>query len=70
MKTLKFDGFEAEISEEELSKDVLDISFGGYMMVQFTKQKDGTFRPTNAVDGWGKNCYKEVKDKELLIINQ
>lgn len=32
------------------------------MMVQFTKQEDGTYKPTNAMDGWGNNCYQEIAD--------
>tara|TARA_R110002012_G_scaffold305404_1_gene509530 strand:+ start:132 stop:338 length:207 start_codon:yes stop_codon:yes gene_type:complete len=67
MKTLKFDGFKVAISDEELSQNVFDIDFGGAMMVQFTKQEDGTFKPTNAMNGWGNNCYQEISDKEVVI---
>jgi len=67
MKTLKFDGQEVAISDKELSQDVFDIDFGGAMMVQFTKQEDGTFKPTNAMNGWGNNCYQEIADKEVVI---
>ena len=67
MRKLKFDGQEIAISDDELSKDVFDIDFGGSMMVQFTKQEDGNYKPTNAMNGWGENCYKEIADKEVVI---
>jgi hypothetical protein len=67
MKKLKFDGLEVEISEDELNYDVFDVNFGGSMMVQFTRQEDGTLKPTNAMNGWGNNCFNEISDKEVVI---
>jgi len=67
MKILKFDGFEQEISDKELNENVLEIDFGGHMKVQFTKQEDGNYIPTNAMDGWGDNCYQEISDKKVVI---
>ncbi len=67
MKTLKFDGMEVAISDEDLQNDVFDIDFGGHIKVQFTKQKDGKYIPTNAMNGWGDNCYQEIVDKEVVI---
>ena len=67
MKILKFDGYEVEISEHELNQDEFDIDFGVSMKVEFTKQKDGSFKPTNAMNGWGDNCYQEIWYKEVII---
>ena len=67
MKTLKFDGMEVAISDEDLQNDVFDIDFGGHIKVQFTKQDDGKYKPTNAMNGWGDNCYQEIADKEVVI---
>lgn len=70
MKILMFDGFKVPISDDDLSSDMFDIDFGGVMMVQFTKLDDGTFKPTNAMNGWGDNCYNQIADKEVTIINK
>ena len=35
--------------------------------MDFTKQKDGNYKPTNAMNGWGDNCYQEIADKEVVI---
>lgn len=67
MKTLKFDGMKVAISDEDLQHNVLDIDFGGHIKVQFTKQADGKYKPTNAMDGWGYNCYQEIADKKVVI---
>ena len=67
MKTLKFDGMEVAISDEDLQNDVFDMNFGGHIKVQFTKQDDGKYKPTNAMNGWGDNCYQEIANKEVVI---
>lgn len=67
MKTLKFDGMEVAISDEELQQEVFDIDFGGHIKVQFTKQKDGNYKPTNAMNGWGDNCFSEIEGKDVVI---
>lgn len=65
MKTLKFNGYETVITDKELSQEVFDIDFGD-MMVRFTKQGNG-FKPTNAMNGYGINCYKEIAGKKVTI---
>jgi len=67
MKTLKFDGMEVAISDEDLQQKIFDIDFGGHIKVQFTKQDNGKYIPTNAMNGWGDNCYQEIADKEVVI---
>ena len=67
MKTLKFDGMEVAISDEDLQQNVFNIDFGGHIKVQFAKQDDGKYIPTNAMNGWGDNCYQEIADKEVVI---
>jgi hypothetical protein len=67
MKTLKFDGMEVAISDEDLQQKIFDIDFGGHIKVQFTKQDNGKYIATNAMNGWGDNCYQEIADKEVVI---
>lgn len=66
---LTFAGLETVINENDLPKaegEYIDVGFGGCMMVQFTKT-NGDLIPTNAVDGWGYNCFDEVKSEELTL---
>lgn len=66
---LTFAGLETVINESDLPKaegEYVDIYFGGCMMVQFTKTNGGLI-PTNAVNGWGNNCFEEVKGEELTL---
>ena len=69
MKRVFFEGMEKSIPSEEFNKDVFDIYFWGVIMVQFTKQEDGSYKPTNAMNGGGYNCFESIKDKELIIID-
>jgi len=68
MKTLKFDGYETEVTEEDLQQESLEVDFGGCLMVLFHKQDNGTFKPVNAMDGWGENCFEQIKDLPLEIV--
>lgn len=66
-KKLSFRGFATTLSEDELSLDVMHINFGGAMLVEFTKQEDGSYLPTNAMNGWGDNCYDAIKHEKVII---
>lgn len=66
---LTFAGLETVINESDLPMaegEYVDIGFGGCMMVQFIKT-NGDIIPTNAVNGWGNNCFEEVKGEELTL---
>ncbi len=66
-KILTFDGMTVSIPESFLEEEIINVDFNGDMMVQFEKQSDGTFKPRNAMNGHGQNCYDQIKNKVLLI---
>lgn len=66
---LTFGVLETIINESDIPKaegEHINVDFGGCMMVQFTKT-NGDLIPTNAVNGWGDNCFDEVKGEELTL---
>lgn len=65
---LQFNGLKAEILKIDLEKSILEVDFNGELLVQFTKQENGDFVPTNAMNGYGENCYDEIKNKILIIV--
>lgn len=67
MIKLKFYGHKVEVQKEIINDNLIDIDFNGCLMVRFENQIDGTFKPINAVDGWGNNCYQEIKNEKLEI---
>lgn len=59
---------EVEIPESDLDKDTLDIDFNGDYMVQIIKQENGSWRCSNAMDGYGRNCAIEFINEPVSII--
>ena len=67
MKKITFEGMTAEVPDDEFKQDVFDVDFSGCMMVQFTRQEDGTIKPTNGMNGWGQNIADEIANSEPII---
>jgi hypothetical protein len=67
MKRIRFDGMEVQVSPALLENEVFDVDFNGHMLVQFTRQEDGAIKPTDAMNGWGENCFNAVYMLELEI---
>jgi len=64
---VKFRNLETEIEREVLLEKIIDVDFGGEMMVQFEKNDKSEFVAVNAMDGWGNNIADEVMGEKLLI---
>lgn len=72
MYKVTFYGSEAIVTDRDIEPEIFDIDFGGDMMVQFKREKDGTIKPINAMDGWGDNCFERVCNETPIFeeINQ
>lgn len=59
---------------EELESGIADIDFNGALMVRIEKVKDeddenyAHWKITNAMNGYGQNCFQEYKDCEVSIL--
>ena len=54
------------ITTEQTLKTPCTITFGAYLQVQIEKV-GGKYIITNAVNGYGDNCYSEYKDDKVMI---
>ncbi len=57
----------------ELEKDVIDIDFGGNYLIQIQKQNDDEpntvyWTVTNAMNGYGHNCFDTFKEHKVHIL--
>lgn len=50
----------------ELS-ECFDVDFGGSYKLQIIKEK-GEYRVSNAMNGWGENCYDEFANEPVTIL--
>lgn len=66
-KAILFNGMSKIISGDILKNEIFDIDFNGHMKVQFKQLSDGEIIPINAMNGWGVNCFNEVKNKKAKI---
>jgi len=66
----QFAGMEKVIDESFLKTDdgvIAGIDFDGNMMVAFCNVGNGKFIPVDAINGYGDNCFDDVKDEELTL---
>jgi len=67
-----FNGMTAEISEETFMKREFDVDFNGRLKVRFQWggifQNINNIKPINAMDGYGNNCFDDIKDDRPTII--
>lgn len=62
-----FAGLETVINESDLSINdggFIDINFNGRMLVRFMKE-NSILKPIDAMNGWGDNCFQEIKGEEI-----
>lgn len=55
-----------KISTVNILEGIEDIDFGE-VMIQITKQLSGEYIVTNAVNGYGNNCFEEYKNCKVII---
>lgn len=67
MKWIMIDGLVAELPIEAETNDVFDVSFGSSHMLQITKENN-SYKVTNGVNGYGKNCFKEYQNQKVSIL--
>lgn len=63
---IKLDDLETKISSQELQEEIIEIDFDGHLRIQITNA-DGELTITNAMNGYGYNCFDEYKGKKIII---
>lgn len=56
-----------EIDESLLKEGVIDVDFDGALLVQI-EINDGLMKITNAMNGYGHNCFDEYKEEIIGIM--
>lgn len=64
--TIKVKNYETKISQETLNQEVFDVDFGGDLLLQIMKTKDG-LKVTNGINGWGYNVQTEFENEPVII---
>lgn len=67
MSTIKIGSLQTEIDLSLLNEDSFDVDFDGNVMIQVTRVCDDFYRVTNAVNGWGENCFDEYKNEKVNV---
>jgi len=57
-----------EFDRNLLAQDVFDIDFNGSCMLQITNE-NGAFIITNAMNGYGQNCFKDFKGEKVSFLD-
>lgn len=56
-----------ELSLDDLKQDILDVDFKGEYMIRIEKRNNKDWVITNAMNGWGYNCFDEFIDSKVII---
>ncbi|TDD77118.1 hypothetical protein [Flavobacterium caseinilyticum] len=58
------------IPKTDLNSGLLDIDFNGQYLIQIKKEDDSDlWKVTNAMNGYGHNCFEEFKKSEVSFLS-
>ena len=55
------------LHEVLFKEDKVEIDFNGDLKIEISKNKDAGWHISNAMDGWGRNCLKEVVNEKVTV---